>query len=230
MLDFFDNVYCINLNTRADRWNSCLAQFDKYKIKAERFPAVVYENKNYDRKTNGACGCWLSHYSILKKFVNSDFEKILILEDDFNINFAPDYFDAYMSETLKELPSSWDIFYLSVYFNDNYGLKAKEDYSKNLFKVNFGLTTHAMAYSRDGAEKLLSQMNLDDEEYFEELVSEYSAIDWFLAKKFQKENNCYSCKDFVCGQLSGFSDIEKKFVSIQPFFVENYEILGKISV
>ena len=44
--DFFDEIYCINLDKRVDRWNSAKEQFKKLGIdnKVKRFSAVECDN------------------------------------------------------------------------------------------------------------------------------------------------------------------------------------------
>jgi len=58
---------------------------------------------------NNLKACSLEHYSIISNFAKSDYENIVILQDDiiFDENFPG--FDAY----LNELPEDYDILYLS---------------------------------------------------------------------------------------------------------------------
>ena len=45
--NYFDNIYCINLDEATERWNHCLTQFEKHNFNAERFSAIkVDEGKN----------------------------------------------------------------------------------------------------------------------------------------------------------------------------------------
>ena len=41
-LDFFDAIYCINLDERTDRWEHCLTEFEKLGISERviRFSAI----------------------------------------------------------------------------------------------------------------------------------------------------------------------------------------------
>ena len=228
MNDFFDSIYCINLKKRADRWKECLKTFETYGIEAKRFDAVSYYHEKYKDVVLGACGCWLSHYAILMDFIQSDKKTVFIFEDDFEIRFPKYVFNSYLKTCYSELPEDWDIFYLGVYFNKGYDFPAEEDYSTNLYKVNTGFCTHAMGYSRKGAEKLLSKMLIYDEESFHKLIDEYEAIDWFLVREFQLANKCYTPKNFTCGQRTGYSDIEKKQVAYGDFFIESYKKIRNI--
>lgn len=105
-------VFCINLKERPDRWERFAKQPGVDRI-AQRYPFQRFEGingklldiKNDDRvslrtkrnilyqkrrdhedlDTPGGVGCYLSHYSVWKRFLDSDKEKVLILEDDAEI-------------------------------------------------------------------------------------------------------------------------------------------------
>lgn len=102
-------VYCINLKERPDRWERFIQQPGVLRIQ-QTFPFERYEGingklldiKNDDRvslrtkrnilyqkrrdhedlDTPGGVGCYLSHYNCWKKFLETDKEHVLILEDD----------------------------------------------------------------------------------------------------------------------------------------------------
>ena len=74
LLDNFDKVYCINLDSRKDRWKECVIEFNKIGIldEVERFSAVKHER--------GIAGCTLSHYEIIKKCKKDGCKNVLIFE------------------------------------------------------------------------------------------------------------------------------------------------------
>jgi len=105
-------VYCINLKERPDRWERFVQQPGMQRLAQlypfERFEGIngkLMDIKNDDRvslrtkrnilyqkrrdhedlDTPGGVGCYLSHYSCWKKFLDTDKEKLLILEDDAEI-------------------------------------------------------------------------------------------------------------------------------------------------
>lgn len=90
-----------------------------------------------------ASGCKYSHYEVLKQYCNSDYEYIMILEDDvvFEINT-----NIYINLALNNLINSkldFDILYLSS------NLKNKDDavlINNNLLKIENGLTTTALIF------------------------------------------------------------------------------------
>ena len=63
---YFDKVYCINLEERTDRWDSCLEKFKEYWItNFKRFEGIKV-NGNLSSKKLGQIGCSASFYNILK--------------------------------------------------------------------------------------------------------------------------------------------------------------------
>ena len=75
--DFFDEIYCINLERRTDRWNQCQSEFDKIGI-ADR----VIKFDAFDNKENPKKGCYDSHLSVIKLAYERKLKNVLIFEDD----------------------------------------------------------------------------------------------------------------------------------------------------
>lgn len=120
-------VFCINLKERPDRWERFAQQPGAQRIMQE-LPFERYEGingklldvKNDDRvslrtkrnilyqkrrdhedlDTPGGVGCYLSHYSVWKRFLESDKQRVLILEDDAEI---PDNFLEMLSTAMEDL-------------------------------------------------------------------------------------------------------------------------------
>lgn len=219
----FDKIYCINLPSRKDRWQNCLLQFAKYSIlnNLEKFDGIVYNNASFNKKQNAHLGCWFSHYTVLKHAQAMHYNKILILEDDFIFNVEPEDLNLKLTNCIKELPQNWDLFYLGAYFVKGYDYEAKINYSKNLYKTNTAFGNHSICYSKSGINKMICCM----EKAFLNLPSipsNYESICWFYVKEFLYENNCYASKDFLCGQMKDFSDIEGRVVDYNDYFLKGY--------
>lgn len=225
VFSIFDKIYCINLPYRKDRWETCLSQFKKYNISnnLEKFDGIVYNNASFNRKQNAHLGCWFSHYTVLKHAQAMDYNKILILEDDFIFNIEPEDMNLKLNCCVNELPQNWDLFYLGAYFVKGYDYEAKVNYSNNLYKANTAFGNHSISYSKSGINKMICYM----EKAFLNLYSipsNYESICWFYVKEFLYENNCYASKEFLCGQEKGFSDIEGKVVDYKDYFLKSYDI------
>lgn len=120
-------VYCINLKERPDRWERFIAQPGVQRLAQiysfERFEGIngklmdikndsrvslrtkrniLYQKRrdHEDLDTPGGVGCYLSHYSCWKKFLDGEKEKLLILEDDAEI---PENFVEMLSAAMEDL-------------------------------------------------------------------------------------------------------------------------------
>jgi GR25 family glycosyltransferase involved in LPS biosynthesis len=115
----------------------------------------------------GELGCWASNFLAWKKFIESDYDALLICEDDaiLSENFSEQFY-----EMVKELPDDWDFF--SVFCHEN----QYERYSPSLRigeKISIAYqdwSTLCYMISKSGAEKALTMV----EEGF------HQPIDWFI--------------------------------------------------
>ena len=177
-------VYCINLKERPDRWERFIQQPGVQQIKDifsfERFEGIngkLLDIKNDDRvslrtkrnilyqkrrdhedlDTPGGVGCYLSHYSCWKKFLDTDKEKVLILEDDAEIppNFLEQLSKA-MDDLNQEDIKRPDIWMLAKPFGPTLS-KALElgspTYSKN-WSYEFMAPLTGYILTREGAKTL----------------------------------------------------------------------------
>lgn len=120
-------VYCINLKERPDRWERFIQQPGVQQIQQtfpfERFEGIngklldikhddrvslrtkrniLYQKRrdHEDLDTPGGVGCYLSHYSCWKKFLETDKERLLVLEDDAEI---PNNFTEMLMTAMEDL-------------------------------------------------------------------------------------------------------------------------------
>ena len=93
IFDYFDAIYCINLDKRPDRWEWVKKEFEKMGIedKVKRFPAFDVNKKHV--------GCALSHRYIIKLAKENKYNNVLILEDD--IYFNKNWIELLEKELLK---------------------------------------------------------------------------------------------------------------------------------
>lgn len=113
--DYFDKIYCLNLDRRSDKWNNVKLKFDKLGINVHRFSAVDgndipdYELEKYTKINKYEVGCMLSHYSIIKDAKKNNYKRILIFEDD--VQFIMNFNDEF-KKSIVQLPNDWKLFYL----------------------------------------------------------------------------------------------------------------------
>lgn len=114
---YFDEIYCINLQTATERWNVVNSRFKKNNIFVKRIDAYTPDhpecNKsypsdsfldtdindvNYNAKTHAA---YQSHMRCIKEAIAEGHQNILIFEDD--VVFNKDFVKMF-SRSIKQLP------------------------------------------------------------------------------------------------------------------------------
>lgn len=180
MWGFFDKIYCINLDKRKDRWGNCVNEFGRVGLVCERFTA--YDGDNHHLAFNK------SQYEVLKKAVEDGGQRILILEDDVIFKSC-----HHLESACNQLPLDWDCLWLGANLN---GTK-QERFSGNLFTIKNAFTTHAVAYSRNMAEWIVSNFNPD----------EFPIYDEWLRINVQSEYKCFVIAPMIAWQRPDHSDI-----------------------
>lgn len=207
--DYFDKIFCINLDSRPDRWELAQSEFDKVGIldRVERVTAITIDEMPYDprpRKNRdasdllGQFACASSHNKCTKLAIQQNAKNYLAFEDDF---YFKEFDGDYLNTCIDELPSDWRLF--SFGYND-WSQRSIKSYSDNLNKMyGFGLA-HAYAINGTIFEKL------NDE--FEKRVIRgetprkrwHKRNEYFLGNVTQYQ---YGVKDIFAFQRDGFSDV-----------------------
>jgi GR25 family glycosyltransferase involved in LPS biosynthesis len=208
--DYFDQVYCINLDKRTDRWEESQEEFQKHDITAERFSALSGNDFPKDSVlgkryrsiglNSGQVGCAISHRELVKKIKSQELNNALILEDDVE-------FDTNLNEVfptvMEEVPDDWDM----LYFGGNHcgnnvwnPQSTLEQISKNIFKVTNCYATHAYAIKNTVYDKIIS--------VWDDNVIDHVDI---CLSKVQAEVNCYIIRPHLAWQRPSFSDLLKQF-------------------
>jgi len=198
--NFFDIMFCINLDSRADRWNQCLIEFDKVGIKGKviRIPGILFPN-------NPCHGNHLAHAKCFEIAKRYDTWNCLIFEDD--VEFFDNAVDT-LTKAAGELNYDWDMLYLGANV-----ISPAEQVNTHLAKLTGAFATHAYAVKYNLFTKLM-EINLDpnivhnDEEYSSKIVPNY---------------NSYVTLPLVAGQRDGFSDIMHREISSNQMFKERLE-------
>jgi GR25 family glycosyltransferase involved in LPS biosynthesis len=222
--DFFEQIYCINLKHRTDRWESCLSQFSLLGIadKINKREGILCAHPKLSHRQNAQIGCALSHYYILKEAQKNNYSNVLVLEDDFLFLDFGESLNNKINKSTSELPANWDLFYFGAFFVKGYDYAPVEKYSQNLIKAKTCFCTHAIAYSKNAINKILNDLNLEKELDVINFIKEYEAIDWYLARNFQENNHCFAAKDLLCVQKESYSDIERQYSDYKEKLKESY--------
>lgn len=193
--DFFQKIYCINLDKRKDRWEECLEEFSKFNLDVERFKAFDGKDlQSLSGLNDGQVGAIYSHRGVIQKAKESNLENVLILEDD--VKFDEDL-NIKFSEIYNRIPDNWDI----ILFGGNHignnpwakGELIKVD--ENVFRVTHSLALHCYAVRNtvyDMSIEVLSKMNNTNDALFAEI---------------QSKVNCYIIRPHLAWQRPSYSDL-----------------------
>jgi GR25 family glycosyltransferase involved in LPS biosynthesis len=210
--EYFDKIYCINLDRRPDRWSECEDIFNKMDLKVERFSACDGQliNTGYGKVYNGELGGTISHTRMIKHIKDQELDKVLILEDD--IEFCNNFEDNFKN-AVKDLPDEWDMFF----FGGNH-TGGCIPISPNIGKVCRTLALHSYGINKKAVDTIYENMirfighTLCCNKQLEPSV----AADFYMAK-LQPHLNCYSITPNLTWQRESFSDLQQD--------VMNYEFL-----
>ena len=186
LISYFDRVYCINLDTRADRWKYVSNHFSRFgmKDKVFRFPAIDVRQDPSLREHEklvmdnfsvlGMCGCMLSHRGVIEAAKSSGLRNVLVFEDD--VKIIEDNISN-IGRSLKSLSEhEWDVFYLGATYS--WPIEKVNSY---LVRVNEGaFATHAIAYNHTVFDKLLGILPSTPLEYLKMDRFKVNAIDKYL--------------------------------------------------
>lgn len=119
-----DEVYCINLDRRTDRWASVSEEFRRHGISATRWSAVdgqklsgPFSMRHSDMpgdRIRGAVGCLRSHRGALQDAWSKGHQTVCVFEDD--VVLQPDFNDR-LARALQDVPTNWDMLYLGCHWH-----------------------------------------------------------------------------------------------------------------
>jgi len=122
--DYFDDIYCINLNQSVDRWKTVQERFRREKIHVTRFEGIEKSSVEQDflqHKKNvpstkidklGRYTVWRAFKRLFNHILdNTKAERILIFEDD--ILFHKD-FAVLFDEKVRKLPVDWEFWQMGA--------------------------------------------------------------------------------------------------------------------
>jgi len=196
VMNFFTNIYVINLDKRTDRWASIQHELRKLGV-ADRAIRVSGVD------LGGHPGCTASHKKVLDIAIANGKGVSLVIEDDALIcdNWAELLTSSlYGSNTL---PGDWDILYLGYNLDPtSQGMAPPNFVGHNLIELYGCLTTHMYAVNCN---------NLDRITKYRALMESYPAINQidmlYLTIQSMHHYKTYAVYPMIATQSSGFSDI-----------------------
>ena len=190
----FDLIICLTQETRKDRQRAVKREFKNLGVDPEWFYAIpsIGRHESFN----------LSQKAILEKFIESGKETLLCFEDDMCVVNKQGLCGK------KDLPDDWDVLYLGANILGN-----TEKVTANLFRIENVRTTHAIAYTRKAALKILIDFPHESSIMYDEYISNL-------------ELNRFVLNPMVCWQSPGHSDIWERQVNYNREFRESQKKLN----
>lgn len=204
MKNYFDKIYCINLDRRKDRWDETLLELSKWELSdsVTRFSAVDGNTLINDTIiNNGELGILTTHINIINEAKEKGYKNILIIEDD--IEFTEEILN--LEQYMSSVPEDWDMLYFGGNHNKHMG-KQINFLNEKIIKLNETYGIHCVVINNTIYDLIL------------DLISRRGKpIDVYYAD-IQKSYNCYGFNPSIALQRESFSDIQNKNVNYKWLF------------
>lgn len=140
-------AFCINLDTRPERWRQATEQFARLEWSVTRQAGVVYSASPYAALDPPHAGCLDSHKAIWRQCVERNLGVVAVFEDDV---VFPSYFKDIFVQASAQLPAGWALWLL-------HSFRARTArYSENLVRIKGSAWgTHAYLVTQRACELLL---------------------------------------------------------------------------
>jgi GR25 family glycosyltransferase involved in LPS biosynthesis len=172
--------YLSQYYTKFDTETIQISNIDDYKDFISKYPNFKIDPQGYNLNNQqgwrwGEIGILASNWLAWNKFQESDFDVLMLMEDDIIIY---DHFDNTLNNYISELPESWDIFHFYVpldqYNKYNLGL----DHGKHVCRAYQDWSCLCYLISKSGIKKLVDSFN--------DPVS--LPLDWHMFRQMEKFN------------------------------------------
>lgn len=192
--DYFQKLYCINLDKRSDRWDLAEPHFANLGLNVERVSGVDGSALNLEfppEIKEGAVGCSLSHLFTIKLAKQNNLDNFLLLEDDvvFDDNINEKFFSV-----LDQVPDDWDMLYLGG--QHFHGMNMPR-VSENIYKCVYTLAAQSVGIKNTVYD------------YFIDKLMDITKINDLHYAESHKEINAYVIIPHLTWQRNSYSDIEK---------------------
>lgn len=221
--NYFDAIYCINLDHRTDRWENVQKEFAKVGIldRVVRLSAV-------ETPENGSIWCLLSHRAIIETAKNMGWSNVLVFEDDIKFIRSKEYIYKVISELKSNI--NFDLFYLWGLYDIN-KLPKTEQISNELIKTSDIWCTFSVAYGENFYKVFLEAFSLKKNTP-KELIrtntfQKYQSIDNFLTH-IQKKYLTYIPRKICCIQKKTPSNIQTYTIPEWNFYLRDKILSSRI--
>ena len=193
--DYFEEIWCINLDTRTDRWISVQEEFISVGIldRVKRFSAIKHDD--------GRIGLIKSFLTIFKDVKKRGIKNVLIFEDD--VQFINNPLEN-LERAIKSVGNiDWKLFYLGANTHEKCVV-----FKPNLILLKNAFSAHAIAYNYKIYDKIIDKF-----EKTNEIKSLEDINDVFFCNEIQNKNISLMVNPIIATQRASYSDLEKRFVN-----------------
>lgn len=199
---YFEHIYCINLDSRPDKWQECELEFARNDLQVERVSGVYGPDlPDHPVLHPWEHGCTQSHLNVLQQIADSSYKRVLVLEDDVEFDYPV---NRNFSDRIAFVPDNWDMLYLGA----NH-FAAPIPVNQWVVRATKAYTASSYAIGRDMAQNLLSAH-----------TETSPLIDVFYAQ-LQPEYLCYAFAPVLAWQRPGYSDIRQENVDYLDMMMPN---------
>ena len=175
--DLFDMKQIITIPSREENVTKFCKSFE---LNKDIFPAILKKDIIYNNVYNlkiGEIACALSQEQVLKNFISSMHNSIIMFEDDImsldnklytSANTTLDHVKNYMQKAVDYLPADWDVLYFGRCWDN---CRRHIPINKFMVKIHKAMCHHAIAFSRHGAQKILENIKHPLSEPIDHIVS-----------------------------------------------------------
>lgn len=199
-------ILCINLASRTDRWQETITECARLGFQPERIEACTPEKAIENSPFVAFNTSQKKALEKLKSFPS------MILEDDCI------FVDAYKLErAIWELPEDWEILYggANIIGIDTIPFRPPVRYSPHLFTLLDAWQTHCMIYSKGGRDRILETFKVNCGYNYDE----------FLRQEIMPAGKCFICAPQVAYQRKSFSDIWNVDANFEHLFEQGNKLL-----
>lgn len=201
-LDFFDEVYVINLKERLDRRIVIEMELNSFGI-----PFTIFEATKDD---NGVKGLVETMKRLMQEILDKRYQNVLVLEDD--CSFLVPQPVEFLKQCIPQLPKNYQLFHLGLNL-----LSRPIRMSENILKIVDCYSTHAICYSRNGAEFVSERL----------MSVPVQPYDQFVRSEILPCAASYCTYPMLATQREGYSDIEKSYPKWGHLMAMTYSMMTK---
>lgn len=203
-LDFFDEVYVINLPHRVDRREVMIGQLSVFGMPYRFFDAT--------KEDDGAVGLVKTMKKLLTEAIGAGHKNVMILEDDAEFLIEP---VPFLKQVLPQLPKDYHLFYFGLSL-----LASPVRVSENILKISDCYSTHAMTYSLEGMKSVLDKLNAVPDDKIQ-------PYDVFMRDQVLPVSPAYCTYPMLATQFDSYSDIQNSNPPWKKIMAQTYAMHTK---